>query len=249
MSTTASLDSRKDGSSNTAAAGTSTIQLDTMSLDQLNSLKQREEARLQALSQRYTALRQAAARIKAAKTAVQDLYNCDTAITETKSIDTNDADDKKDDSVNRTQPISTTKDVFVPLTESVYVPGKIRIRSSRSCSSSPQAHGDNNDDDDEPLLLVELGTGYFAEQSTTATNNYLQRKLNLVDANSDNGTFHKLCLFVIYTYNVVPIPYEYKLYLILSCFIKMFYNRLCCSDTSDTGNSTKYGIHCDRYAR
>ena len=168
--------------------GSSTIQLDTMSLDQLNTLKQREESRLQALSQRYSALRQAAARINAAKHAVQELYNCDTPeenkANDATNISTSDDTtggicEVKDD---HNKPIPTTKDVFVPLTESVYVPGKIRIRNN-SAPSQPLS------DKDEPLLLIELGTGYFVEQNTTATKDYLQRKLNLVDANSDNGTF------------------------------------------------------------
>jgi prefoldin subunit 5 len=176
----ASSDPKRDSNSNTAA-GTSTIQLDTMSLDQLNTLKQREESRLQALSQRYSALRQAAARINAAKTAVRDLYNCDTAVTKNKTMDDG-RSDMKDDSDD--PPTPTTKDVFVPLTESVYVPGKIRIHNN----APPPPHGDG---DDEPLLLIELGTGYFVEQNTTATTDYLQRKLNLVDANSDNGTYFR----------------------------------------------------------
>ena len=183
MSSTTSSDTKRDSSS-TSAAGSSTIQLDTMSLDQLNTLKQREESRLQALSQRYSALRQAAARINAAKTAVRDLYSCATKTTENKTTDTitTTNSDTKDDSDVPT----TTKDVFVPLTESVYVPGKIRLRNS---TAPPQPHaGGDDSNQDEPLLLIELGTGYFVEQTTTATTDYLQRKLNLVDANSDNGT-------------------------------------------------------------
>jgi prefoldin subunit 5 len=151
---------------NTTGNNNSTIQLDNMSLEQLNTIKQREEQRLQALTQRYAALRQAAVRIIAAKTAVQDLYHSNT----------NDNDSKNDDTN------TTTKDVFVPLTESVYVPGKIHIRNN------VPSDDDNNDNDDaSSLLLIELGTGYYMEQNSIRTINFLDRKLNLVNANSENG--------------------------------------------------------------
>lgn len=116
-----------------------TIQLDSMSLEELNQLKQQEESRLQSLTNRYAQLRQAAARIGASHRAVSDLSS----------------------------PASEGKEVMVPLTESVYVPGKIR---------------------DPTKLLVELGTGYFAEKSSKDTTAFLDRKLKIVDANSENVT-------------------------------------------------------------
>jgi prefoldin alpha subunit len=115
------------------------LPLDAMSLEQLDQLKQGEEQRLQALAQRYAALRQAAARLTAATAAVQELGN-----------------EKEEET-----------EVFVPLTESVYVPGKIR--------------------GGKDPLLVELGTGYFVEQTPQGTVDFFQRKLRLVDANSENG--------------------------------------------------------------
>lgn len=57
------------------------------------------------------------------------------------------------------------KQIMVPLTESVYVPGKIK---------------------DPNKLLIELGTGYFAEKSSKETLAYLDRKSRLVSANSEN---------------------------------------------------------------
>jgi prefoldin subunit 5 len=151
---------------------TSTIQLDNMSLEQLNTLKQREEQRLQALSQRFAALRQAAARISAAKTGVQELYNLNS------SNDTKDSNHTTHEDNNTTSTKITTKDVFVPLTESVYVPGKIQISK--------------NDDvnDESSLLLIELGTGYYMEQNSIRTIDFLDRKLNLVNANSENGMYN-----------------------------------------------------------
>lgn len=115
-----------------------TINLDTMSLDQLNQLKQQEENRLQALADRFSQLRTAGSRIAASTTAVQELESAPEG-----------------------------RQVLVPLTDSVYVPGKI---------ATPDR------------LLVELGTGYFCEKSAADTVAFLQRKQTLVDANSQNIT-------------------------------------------------------------
>jgi prefoldin alpha subunit len=53
------------------------------------------------------------------------------------------------------------------LTESVYVPGVIR----------------------EPTkFLVEIGTGFYVEKSNKDTTSFLERKLKLVDVNSENIT-------------------------------------------------------------
>lgn len=114
------------------------IDLDSMSLEELNQAKQQEEQRLQALTSRYAQLRSAAARLNASQRAVNEL-----------------------------SPASEGKEVMVPLTESVYVPGKLR----------------------EPTkLMVELGTGFFAEKSTKDTTAFLDRKIRLVDHNSENVT-------------------------------------------------------------
>ena len=122
-----------------AAAAATTIQLDTMSLEQLDQVKQGEESRLHALSTRYQALRGAAARLAACHQAV-DGYEHGAS-------------------------------VLVPLTESVYVPGVTM---------------------DSPFL-VELGTGYYCEKNAEDTQAFLRRKGDLVDANSDNGMYFKMC--------------------------------------------------------
>jgi prefoldin alpha subunit len=121
-----------------AQGGGSSINLDQMSLEELNQMRQQEESRLQAFSGRYSQLRAAAARLNASQMAVSEL-----------------------------SPASEGKEVMVPLTESVYVPGKIR---------------------DPNKLLVEVGTGFFVEKSSKDTNAFLDRKLKLCDANSDNVT-------------------------------------------------------------
>jgi prefoldin alpha subunit len=111
------------------------IDLDSMSLDQLDQVKQQEENRLNALTSRYSQLRQAAVRLQASHSAVLELKS---------SMDGN--------------------QVMVPLTESLYVPGKIV---------------------DPTTLLVEIGTGFYVDKDTCE---FLQRKLAIVDANSDNIT-------------------------------------------------------------
>jgi prefoldin alpha subunit len=129
---------RNDASSDAAAVATrTTIQLDTLSLDELNQLQQQEESTLQALSGRYAALRQALGRINQGVVALSDL-----------GCTANDG-----------------KQVMVPLTESVYVAGKIR---------------------DSNRHLVELGTGYYAEKSHKEAVAFLERKHRLVDRNLEN---------------------------------------------------------------
>lgn len=69
--------------------------------------------------------------------------------------------------ISELSPSSEGKDIMIPLTESVYAPGMIR----------------------EPnKLLVEIGTGFYVEKKPSETNEFLNRKLNIVDANSENIT-------------------------------------------------------------
>jgi len=119
-------------------SGNTSISLDEMSLDQLQQLRQQEDSRRQGLAQRYAQLRAAAARIVASRRAVQEM-----------------------------QGASAGKEVLVPLTDSVYVPGKLR---------EPQK------------MLVDIGTGFYVEKNARETESFLDRKLRLVDANSQNVT-------------------------------------------------------------
>ena len=149
-------------SDDTQSSSNGTIQLDTMSLDQLQQLQQREEIRLQGLSNRYAELRTLAARLQQSALAVQDLT-------------------AKEDDTNAPESV----DVFIPLTESVYIPGKVQLLQPESKD-----------------LMVELGTGYYVEKSSKQTLEYLDRKKKIVDANSDNGASslafygHSALLFV-----------------------------------------------------
>lgn len=124
--------------SGNAAPAQGAINLDSMSVEELNQFRQQEEGRLQALTNRFAQLRAAAARLNASQMAVSEL-----------------------------SPASEGKEVLVPLTESVYVPGKIR---------------------DPNKFLVDIGTGFYVEKSAKDTTSFLDRKLKLVDANSENIT-------------------------------------------------------------
>lgn len=122
----------------TDQATATSIRLDEMSLDQLQQIRQQEDSRRQGLTQRYAQLRAAAARIQASRRAVEEIHNA-----------------------------STGKEVLVPLTDSVFVPGKLV---------------------DPHKLLVDIGTGYFVQKSSKETEAFLDRKLRLVDANTQNVT-------------------------------------------------------------
>jgi prefoldin alpha subunit len=122
--------------------GGTTIDLDRLSLDQLNQLKQQEEGRLQSITNRYAELRAAYGSFASAKDALQQLQ---LATTTTKTAE--------------------APQIMVPLTASVYVPGKVQ---------------DNN------KFLVELGTGFYVEKTAKESQEFLERKLKLIDVNSNN---------------------------------------------------------------
>lgn len=149
----ATMATTKDESRNATAAANNnneaqTIPLDSMSLEELNQVEQQEQGRLQMLSNRYGQLRQAAARLAQSSKAVSQLSQA--------------AKEQQNDGESGN---NNPHEIMVPLTESVYVPGKIVNADS---------------------LLVELGTGYYAEQSSDEALAFLERKKKLVDANSDN---------------------------------------------------------------
>jgi prefoldin alpha subunit len=116
--------------------GVTALDLDTLSLEQLHQLQQSEEARLQTVSSHYATLRATAARFQGSKTA---LIECAASC--------------------------SSNSILVPLTESLYVPGKIR---------------------DPSRVLVELGTGFYVDKSNKDAQALLDRKIKLVDVNSEN---------------------------------------------------------------
>lgn len=135
-------DSSSQSPQSTGTITTTTIQLDSMSLEELHRLQQEEEGRMQALSGRYAALRQALARIQRGSAALTDLASASGGSSKNEA-----------------------KEVMVPLTESVYVAGKIK---------------------DGNKLLVELGTGYYAEKTQKEALAFLERKERIVEMNLDN---------------------------------------------------------------
>jgi len=74
------------------------VNIDTMSLDQLNSVKQQQEARLEQLTAQYHQLRAVSARLSTARSSLDSI------------------------------PVNGTgegREIMIPLTESLYAPGKI----------------------------------------------------------------------------------------------------------------------------
>jgi len=125
-------------SNNNSTSTTTALDLDTLTLDQLHQLQQSEETRLQNLSTHYATLRATAARFHASKTALIDTLSSSS---------------------------THSNSILVPLTESLYVPGKIR---------------------DASRVLVELGTGFYVDKSNKEAQALLERKIKLVDVNSEN---------------------------------------------------------------
>ncbi len=122
--------------STAAAASTTQIDLDSMSLEQLNQIKQSEENRLQAVVQHFSTLRASANRMQSSLLALSKIT-----------------------------PSSEDQEIMVPLTESLYVPGKLK---------------------DPSKVMVELGTGYYVEKNMKQAVEFIERKNRLVDANSEN---------------------------------------------------------------
>lgn len=135
MSATATATSNATAS----AEMTRQIDLDSMSLEQLHQLKQSEESRLAVLTNHYATLRASASRFSSAQKALDEMTPAGQA--------------------------KEGKDIMIPLTESLYVPGKIK---------------------DPSKVMVELGTGYFVEKPVKQAQEFLERKAKLVNVNSEN---------------------------------------------------------------
>ncbi|KAL3809208.1 hypothetical protein ACHAXA_005415 [Cyclostephanos tholiformis] len=123
----------------TDSGSSSGINIDAMSLDQLNALKQQQEGQLKAYTAQYHQLRAASARIATAMSSLS--------------------------AMPVTGSSGEGREIMIPLTESLYAPGRI-VDPSR--------------------ILVELGAGFFVEKCARDAMRVLERKGRLVDANSDN---------------------------------------------------------------
>jgi prefoldin alpha subunit len=124
--------------SSASANDASSVNIDSMSIDQLNSVKQQQEARLEHFTAQYQQLRAVSARLSTARASLS-------------SMPSNGSGDGRE--------------IMIPLTESLYAPGKIV---------------------DPNKVLVELGAGFFVEKNTKDAIKVLERKGKLVDANSEN---------------------------------------------------------------
>jgi prefoldin alpha subunit len=114
------------------------MDLDSYSIEQLSQLKQQEESKLNQVTQHYSQLKQAQIRFMSSKDTLGEL--------------------KDDKSVEG-------KEVMVPLTQSLYVSGKIR---------------------DPHKVIIELGTGFYVQQSISKSQNFLDRKIALIGKNADS---------------------------------------------------------------
>lgn len=114
------------------------MDISTLSLDQLNQLKSQHEQELNQLRERHGSLKQAEGRFRQSKDALAAI--------------------SKDDE---------GKSMLVPLTQSLYVPGRL-------C--------------DVDSLLVELGTGYYLEKKKDDADAMIDRKIKLVADNAENIT-------------------------------------------------------------
>jgi prefoldin alpha subunit len=114
-------------------AGQRDINLASLSLEQLNQLKTQHQEEVQSLTANYAALRDGMARYQEAKAAVGAMGRK-----------------------------AEGREILVPLTQSLYVPGKVI---------------------DGDTLLVDIGTGYYAEKNQKDTEEFLNRKAGMVETN------------------------------------------------------------------
>ncbi len=131
-------------------SGDNAINIDTMSLDQLNHVKTQQESRLEQLTAQYHQLRAVSARLSNARTAVSSI-----PLHSSSSSGGGGSGSSGEGG----------RDIMIPLTESLYAPGKIV---------------------DPNKILVELGAGFFVEKSAKDAVKVLERKTKVVDANSEN---------------------------------------------------------------
>jgi prefoldin alpha subunit len=119
-----------------SVVGQREVDLSRLSLEQLSQLKNQHEQEVQSLTANYAALRDGLARYQEAKGAVQSLGRK-----------------------------AEGREILVPLTHSLYVPGKV-------------VEGDK--------FLVDIGTGYYAEKSQKDAEEFLDRKAGMVQTNLGN---------------------------------------------------------------
>jgi prefoldin alpha subunit len=118
-----------------ADAAQNEINLVDLSLEQLSSLKGQLEKELQQLTVSFGGLREAQARFTESKEALESMAAAD-----------------------------LSKEVLVPLTASMFVPGKLSSKEE---------------------VLVDVGTGYFVEQSVDKAGEFMDRKVEFLQRNTE----------------------------------------------------------------
>ncbi|KAL4111612.1 hypothetical protein PRIC1_003290 [Phytophthora ramorum] len=111
------------------------VNLVDLSLEQLNSLKGQLEKELQQLTTSFGGLREAQSRFTESKEALKAMAAAD-----------------------------LDKEVLVPLTASMFVPGKLANKTE---------------------VLVDVGTGYFVEQSVDKAEQFMDRKVEFLQSNTE----------------------------------------------------------------
>ncbi|OQR94039.1 prefoldin subunit [Achlya hypogyna] len=112
------------------------VSLMDLSLEQLNNLKTQFEQELQQLTASFSGLREAQSRFADSKGALQAL-----------------------------QPENLGKKVLVPLTSSMFVPGKLANVKS---------------------VLVDVGTGYFVEKNVEEAKGFMDRKVDFLQKSTES---------------------------------------------------------------
>lgn len=110
------------------------LDLDKRSIEELNNLKQQEETHLEVIKSHFKTMRISAAKLLASKNALTTI-----------------------------DPSHEGAELLIPLTESLYVPGKMR---------------------DVRKVIVDLGTGFYVEKENQKAVDFLDRKWKLVEENS-----------------------------------------------------------------
>jgi prefoldin alpha subunit len=111
------------------------VDVTQLNIPQLNQLRQQLQAENERLSQNYSSFKLAQNRLLESHKALQDI-----------------------------KPENAGKDVLVPLTQSLYVPGKLS---------------------NVKTVLVDVGTGYYFEKTSDQAREFFERKAAVVQDNAD----------------------------------------------------------------